>query len=456
MAALALLPALIALLGAMVAASPTASAATSSAISASATSRVGASRAAVSTLCLPAADKSGCIAGTIGTRADPIAGVDVILTDPEGKKTSVTTGADGKFSFQITAAGEYLVALDPSTIPKGTKVVSPQAKDLGPNGELKVEAVLGQTRAVILQVRADDFSTSSSKLDETLQGAASGLRLGLLLALASVGLSLIYGTTGLANFAHAEQVTLGGMLGYFFSNKLGIPLVPGIIIVTLVCASTGFVQDRFIWRPLRRRGLALNQLIIVTIGLSLALQYVFQVLVGAGSVRVLTANPAVSTFGPVKLTHQSLAGMAVAVIALAAVGYALLRTRVGRATRAVSDNPGLASASGIDPDRVISLVWTVGAGLAGLGGIFYALVNNGVKWDSGLQILLLLFAAVTLGGLGTAFGALIGSLVIGLVVELSPVFGMPGDFKYATPLVILILLLLVRPQGLLGRAQRVG
>ncbi len=134
------------------------------------------------------------------------------------------------------------------------------------------------------------------------------------------------------------------------------------------------------------------------------------------------------------------------------VGFALLRTRIGRATRAVSDNPALASASGIDTDKVIRLVWTVAMGLAGLSGLLYALVVNGIKWDSGLQILLLLFAAVTLGGLGTAFGALIGALIIGLVVELSPVLGMPGDFKYATALLILILLLLVRPQGLLGKA----
>jgi len=107
---------------------------------------------------------------------------------------------------------------------------------------------------------------------------------------------------------------------------------------------------------------------------------------------------------------------------------------------------------------VIRLVWTVAMGLAGLSGMLYALVVNGIKWDTGLQILLillLLFAAVTLGGLGTAFGALLGSLVIGLVVELSPLV-IPGDFKYAAALLILILLLLVRPQGLLGRAQRVG
>jgi neutral amino acid transport system permease protein len=156
------------------------------------------------------------------------------------------------------------------------------------------------------------------------------------------------------------------------------------------------------------------------------------------------------------MTTQSLVAMAISIVVLSWVGYVLLRTRIGRATRAVSDNPALAQASGIDTDRVVRLVWTTAMALAGLSGLLYALIVNGIKWDTGLQILLLLFAAVTLGGLGTAFGALVGSIVIGLVVEVSPVLGVPGDFKYAAALLMLILLLLVRPQGLLGKPQRVG
>ena len=271
-----------------------------------------------------------------------------------------------------------------------------------------------------------------------------------------MGLSLIYGTTGLSNFAHAEQVTLGGILGYYLINQGGLTLLVGGVLVVAICAFTGWFQDRILWQPLRRRGLGLTQLMIITIGLSLALQYTYQFFVGARTVRVVQDNPSVSTFGPVTITHQSMVAMGISVVVLAVVGYALLRTRIGRATRAVSDNPALASASGIDTDKVIRLVWTVAMGLAGLSGLLYALVTNGIKWDTGLQILLLLFAAVTLGGLGTAFGALVGALIIGLVVEISPVLGMPGDFKYATALLILILLLLVRPQGLLGKPQRVG
>ncbi len=407
------------------------------------------------TICLPKVDETGCIGGTLGGRANPIADVDVVLTKPDGTTETQTTEADGKFSFEITEPGEYLVGVDPDTLPKGFELRPPAANLLGPDDTLKVQGALGRTTAAALEVRSADFDESTSTVDEVLQSTFNGLRLGLLLALASVGLSLIYGTTGISNFAHAEQVTLGGMVGYGFVNVMGINLWLGGLLVLLVCGISGWVQDRALWQPLRRRGLGLTQLMIVTIGLSLAMQYAFQYFVGARTVRVVVENATTVTFGPIRTTDQSLVCMLIAVVVLILVGYALLRTRVGRATRAVSDNPALAQASGIDTDKVIRLVWTVAMGLAGLSGLLYALITNGIKWDTGLQILLLLFAAVTLGGLGTAFGALLGSVVIGLVVELSPLV-IPGDFKYAAALLILILLLLVRPQGLLGRAQRVG
>ena len=408
------------------------------------------------TLCLPKPDETGCIGSTLGSRSDPIEGVDVILTKPDGTTETQTTGDDGKFTFEITKAGEYLVGVDPDTLPKGFAYFPPSESGLrGPDDTLKVQGVLGKSVGASVTIRSADYSASTSKWEETVQSAFNGLRLGLLLALASVGLSLIYGTTGLSNFAHAEQVTLGGMLGYGFINVLGLNLWIGGLAVIIVAAFSGYLQDRILWQPLRRRGLGLTQLMIVTIGLSLALQYAFQFFVGARTVRVVVENATSVEFGPIRTTSQSLVCMAIAVVVLILVGYALLRTRIGRATRAVSDNPALAQASGIDTDKVIRLVWTVAMGLAGLSGLLYALVTNGIKWDTGLQILLLLFAAVTLGGLGTAFGALVGSIVIGLVVEMSPLV-IPGDFKYAAALLILILLLVVRPQGLLGKAQRVG
>lgn len=402
---------------------------------------------AVGTLCMPSAD-TACIAGTVRSDEGVVPDVKLTITDEAGNAQEVVTGDDGKWNLSVKEEGAYTVALQEDTLPDNVSVSGPS--------EIKVQAKLGKTTPALIPVRTSAYVSSTSKFDELIQSSANGLRLGLLLALASIGLSLIYGTTGLSNFAHAEQVGLGGILGYVLINQHGLNLWVGGLLVVILCGFTGWLQDRLMWQPLRRRGLGLTQLMIVTIGLSLALQYTFQYTVGARTVRVVQDNPSVREIGPITMTNQSFVAMGISIVVIAAVGYALLRTRVGRATRAVSDNPALASASGIDVDKVIRLVWTVAMALAGLSGLLYALVTNGIKWDSGMQILLLLFAAVTLGGLGTAFGALVGSLIIGLVVELSPVLGMPGDFKYATALLILILLLLVRPQGLLGRPERVG
>lgn len=400
------------------------------------------------TFCFATAE-TACVGGTLRLSAsETVGGVDITITAPDGTEETVTTADTGAFNLPVEEEGDYGVVIDEETLPDG---VAPT------ESELTVPVVLGENAIANFQFEREATGADGFSWDQFAQQAASGIRLGLLLAMASIGLSLIYGTTGLSNLAHAELVTMGGMVAFFFSGAagLGLPLTLGILLTTLVCAAYGWAQDRVLWQPLRRRGLGIIQMMIVTIGLSLAMQYTFQYFVGAGQVRITTSSPETVDIGPVTLTQFSFVAMGISIVVVAGVGYMLLRTRIGRATRAVADNPSLAAASGIDVDKVIRLVWTLAAGLAGLSGVLYALVTNGVKWDTGLQILLLLFAAVTLGGLGTAFGAVVGSMVIGLVVELTNIW-LPGDFKYATALLILILILLVRPQGLLGRAERVG
>ena len=300
------------------------------------------------------------------------------------------------------------------------------------------------------------------------QNVFNGLVFGLLLALASVGLSLIYGTTGLSNFAHGEQVSLGAMLAYFFATQqpVSLPLLPWEFVIgwplwlasiaaIIVAGATGWLQDRFLWSKLRKRGVKMVQHMIVSIGLSLALLNFLQWWIGPDRLRVSIAIEERNQVGPIQLGNTTAVSIVIAVAVLLAVAYFLLRTRLGRATRAVSDNPALAAASGIKVDAIIRLVWIMATSLAALGGILMALYDSGTKFDVGAKLLLLMFAAVTLGGLGQPFGALVGSLVIGVVVETSTLWLGP-DLKYATALAILILVLLVRPQGILGRAERVG
>ncbi len=415
-----------------------------------------------------AADAAGpCVADAStacfnGTIKGVGAGVKIVISG-NGTDITAVTDADGKWNAAVTVSGSYTVTLDETTLPAGVtlKSANGQARDI----------TLGANKGAVFSVAGgtdsgatDGGSTGGTDAEAGATGfnwerlaqqSASGLRLGLLLALASIGLSLIYGTTGLSNFAHAEQVTLGGLLGYTFANVLGLNIFLTTAIVIVLTGFTGWVQDVVIWKPLRKKGLSLTQLIIVTIGMALALQYTFQIFYGAKTIRILKANPETVALGPVSISIESLWAMGISIVVLAAVGLFLTRTRTGRATRAVSDNPALASASGIDVDRIIRLVWIISTALAGLSGVMLGLVLNGISWQTGMQLLLLMFSAVTLGGLGTAFGALVGSLVIGMTVELSNMV-LPGDFKYATALLLLIIILLVRPQGLFGRKERIG
>lgn len=396
----------------------------------------------------------GCLAGTLAAAGE---GVTVRAAGPAGSFETETTEG-GRWSIAVDQPGDYEITVDADTLPDGVTLRSeePQVRTVA----------LGANTSVLIgldgSVDADGDSSGTGESTTTgfdwnrlAQQSASGLRLGLLLALAAVGLSLIYGTTGISNFAHGELVTLGGLLAYVFANLMGLNLWVAGVIVVVLCGLFGYAQDLVIWKPLRRRGLSLTQLMIVTIGMSLALQYTYQFFIGASTVRIVKANPVPVQLGPITLSVDSLVSMGIAVVVLIAVGLFLLRTRVGRATRAVSDNPSLAAASGINVDGVIRLIWTASAALAGLAGILLGLVLNGINWMTGMQLLLLLFSAVTLGGLGTAFGALVGALIIGMTVELTNIW-LPGDFKYATALLLLILLLLVRPQGLFGRKERVG
>ena len=301
-----------------------------------------------------------------------------------------------------------------------------------------------------------------------VQQIINGLAFGVLLALASVGLSLIYGTTGVSNFAHGEQVALGAVLCYFFATTepVTIPLIPvemsfgwplplAAAAAIILAGGTGWLQDKFLWNPLRKRRVAVLQQMIVSIGLSLALLNLLQWWIGGERLRVTNTIGTRYTFGDFYIDRQTIISVIIATIALVAVSLFLLKTRRGRATRAISDNPALASASGIRVDGIIRLVWVMAMALAALGGILLALYENGFSYDSGGRLLLLMFAAVTLGGLGQAFGALVGSIVIGLVTEVSTVFINP-DMKYAAALAFLIVVLLVRPQGILGKSERVG
>jgi len=389
------------------------------------------------------------ISGNVRAAGEPIAGATITVTG-EDFTNETETEKNGSFRVGVpTKEGTWTIELDKDSLPKDVTVPD----DFVFEEEVEFGATSTVTRNFTLGAAE---RTTTSFWDQLLSRSVNGLNFGLMLALAAIGLSLVFGTTGLSNFAHGEMVTFGALTALLFSAGLGLPIWIAIPIAVILSALFGLGMDAGIWRPLRRKGIGTVQLMIVSIGLSLALRYVFQMIIGGGTQQLPGGSTTIIPgLGPIRLTVTDVVSMAISVVVIAAFAWWLMRTRIGRATRAVSDNPSLAAASGIDVDAVVRVVWVVAAALAGLSGVLWAYFRPGIKWDMGTSVLLLMFAAVTLGGLGTAFGALVGSIIVGMLVEVSTLW-IPSALKYLGALVVLIVILLFRPQGILGRRERIG
>ncbi|WP_156697704.1 MULTISPECIES: ABC transporter permease subunit [unclassified Nocardioides] len=381
----------------------------------------------------------------------PIPDVGLTVTDESDQEVGEgVTDAEGRAIIAVPSKGTYTVTLDEATLPEGVELDSDTPSSVTVVARLDGPNNFG---AFPIGVVAADTATFADKLAAAL---VSGVKFGLIVALAALGLSLIFGATGLTNFSHGELITLGGISAYVANRTFGLPVIVAGIVAVVVCAAFGWAQDRALWRPLRARGTGLIAMMIVSIGFGLFLRSLYQYFFSSSTKSLSEyTSQARESYGPIALADKELAIILIALVAIAAVCVALMRTRLGKAMRAVSDNPALAASSGMRVDGVISYAWILGTALSGLSGVLLA-INSQVNFLMGFKLLLLVFAAVTLGGLGTIWGALFGSMVIGLMVEVGPLFGVPSSIKEVGALVVLILILLIRPQGILGRRERIG
>lgn len=380
-----------------------------------------------------------------------VADVRIVVEDASGATVGeAITDADGAYRIPLPDPGTFTVKIDLDTLPDGLTAENGR--------ESQVAEVGGNQNVTRVFFLGEDTRNVKSKWSLLPQTLANGLKLAMIIAITSIGLSLIFGTTGLSNFAHGEMVTFGAFAAFVFNSDFGWHLIPATLVAVVLSGVLGAGFERGLWRPLRRRTTSLTSMMIVSIGVALAMRYFYLYLFGGGisAYSQYTLQPDPISIGPIDLTPRTVTIIGLSTVIIVGVALFLLKARFGKAIRAVSDNPDLASSSGIDTDRVIMIVWVLGGALAGLGGVFYGL-EYGVKWDMGFTLLLLMFAAVTLGGLGNPFGALLGSLVIGVFVELwTWVVPNANDLKTVGALVGLIVVLLVKPQGLLGTKERIG
>jgi neutral amino acid transport system permease protein len=373
--------------------------------------------------------------------------VTILVDGPDGYSAAGTTDGEGLAVIPVPTNSNVTVTVDEASI--GQPVV---------DGNERVVSILTRDRTIIFTVGEGGGSGGGSTitLQRVTQLLVGGVVLSFIIALASLGLSLIFGTTGLTNFSHGELLTLGAFTAFVLNTTGGLNIIIAAPIAIIISAALwGWGQNQVLWRPLRRRGTGLIAAMIVSIGLAITIRYIIVFFFG-GSPRGYAqfAGQTPIDLGFVFVTPKELILSAIAIVVLTFTVLWLKGSRLGKATRAVSDNPALASASGVNVERVISTVWVLGAGLAAFAGIFLGLTQN-VVWTMGQYLLLTFFAAVVLGGLGTIGGAIVGSFVVGITVQMSTLL-VPTELKTAAALFLMIILLLIRPQGLLGRRERVG
>ena len=283
-----------------------------------------------------------------------------------------------------------------------------------------------------------------------LQLIVYGLISGSILALGAIGLTLIYGILNFANFAHGDLMALGAYLALFFKVSLALPMWFAFVLAMLCTAVLGVGLDWIWFRPLRQRRARAAIMAISSLGLALILQNLIRLLWGP-QVQYYSRTihfPFTVPVLRVRLNTQQVLIFAIAVGLVILVSLFLQRTKLGNAMRATSDNFNLALVSGIDTERVVIWTWLLGAALAAAGG---TLLGMSVRLQPimGWDLLLPIFAATILGGIGSPYGAMAGALIIGLAEELSTPF-IPTEYKTAVSLILLVLVLLVRPRGLFG------
>jgi neutral amino acid transport system permease protein len=273
----------------------------------------------------------------------------------------------------------------------------------------------------------------------------NGVAVGSIIALAAVGLTLTYGILRLSNFAHGDFMTLGAYMT-LLANATGLNIWLSMVAGIFVTIAGVLLSEKIIWSPMRAQRASSTTLIIISIGLALFIRNGIVLIWGGNNQRYSLPVAEAISFGGLRIPYYNLLVVGLAVVAIAALHYLLQNTRMGKAMRAVADDIDLARVTGIDVDQVIIWTWVIAGGLTALGGGMLGLVQA-VRPNMGWFLILPMFAAVILGGIGNPYGAIAGALTIGIVQEIST-YWLPTEYKLGVALAVMVLVLLIRPQGL--------
>lgn len=294
-----------------------------------------------------------------------------------------------------------------------------------------------------------------------------GLTFGAIYALVALGYTLVYGVLNLMNFAHSEVFIVGAYTIFFTLSTLGFgPDAPNLsvwaillnlllatVLAMVASATVALVMERIAYRPLRRRGAPRLAFLITAIGISFTLQYLIFLWRGPNAERAVTmfVPEPVFDIGGTIINSQHLVIVLAAVAVMVVTERIVAKTRIGRGIRAVAQDPDTATLMGVNKERIIMTTFVIGGLLAGIGALFYVMkLPSGVQYNAGFILGIKAFAAAVLGGIGNVRGALVGGLLLGLISNYGQLVLGNGQWADVVAFVILVLVLLVKPTGLLG------
>jgi neutral amino acid transport system permease protein len=292
-------------------------------------------------------------------------------------------------------------------------------------------------------------------VDQLLQLIFNGLVTGSIFAVGAIGASLVWGVLRIGNFAHGDYMALGAFTAFVVNVLLGQHLFVAALAGIFITSVFAVIAHQLVLKPMRGRGL--TSVFIVTVGLAFVMRNTLFLTFGSGA-RSFAINQAdVFVVGPIRMSPGQVITIFAALVAVGFVAWLLSSTNIGRSMRAVSENSDLAAVTGVNTDRLATVTWLLTGALAGLAGICLGLVQGTFDASFGAYTLFLIFTAVVLGGIGSAYGALGGGLALGLAMEVSTWDGFAGGldarYKLVLAFVALILMLLLRPEGLFGKAR---
>jgi branched-chain amino acid transport system permease protein len=281
-----------------------------------------------------------------------------------------------------------------------------------------------------------------------VQGGLNGVMLGLNYALIALGLTLIFGIMGIVNFAHGEMYMLGGYVAYFLFGQFGFNFFATLVAAAIIVGTLGVILEKLVFRPLTTRPKIELTSLIAAVGLAWVLQMLAVIAFGEQDQKVPSAFKGILTMGGAVITKERLAAILIGVSLVVILNLFLLRTKTGRAIRAVAQDKEAAALQGVGVSRISALAFGIGCGLAAIAGALVAPIFI-INPSLGSEVILKAFLVVILGGMGSVPGAVLGGLVLGFIESFGSLFFTVPTVMVLT-FVLIIVILIVRPQGLLG------